>query len=194
MRTAVLIVTLLAATAAQAELVGEHIGAIDKRTALIVQLSDMKARPGACPNGGTYRALVSATDTLTFPESVAYGEGCWTATASGKIMIFGRTFQGGREFSLVRSAADFRPGPGFTRWADFASGSGPVQQPANVRKLIDEEASLNDQCRGGSGDNPSTMAACDKREAVLRKIKAQGWCWGPDDAVGADKGWVRCRP
>jgi hypothetical protein len=51
---------------------------------------------------------------------------------------------------------------------------------------------LNEQCRGGSGDNPATHRACDRREAVYDSIEKKGWCWGPNEVSNADKNWIQC--
>lgn len=61
-----------------------------------------------------------------------------------------------------------------------------------AKKLVDDIATLNSRCRGGSGDSPATQAACTDRDKAMKRLQALGWCWGPEDAVGADKRWVRC--
>lgn len=65
--------------------------------------------------------------------------------------------------------------------------------PKEVAQLIAQEETLNDKCRGGSGDDPATLKACDERDVIFRKIKAKNWCWGHDDQIGADRTWERCR-
>lgn len=62
----------------------------------------------------------------------------------------------------------------------------------NLPNLVSLHESMNDQCRGGSGDNPDTQRYCDRRDAIYKEIERRGWCWGPDSAVGADKSWVEC--
>jgi len=65
------------------------------------------------------------------------------------------------------------------------------QQPIEV--LLKEIDALNSQCRGGSGDDPKTQLACDKREARAQEAEQRGWCWGPQGAaINADKHWMRC--
>jgi uncharacterized protein YcfL len=61
---------------------------------------------------------------------------------------------------------------------------------SKVKPLIDKMESLNDLCRGGSGDE--TEKVCDERDNVMKEIEGMGWCWGPDSAIGADKKWVKC--
>jgi hypothetical protein len=64
--------------------------------------------------------------------------------------------------------------------------------PDGVAKLITREDDLNDKCRGGSGDNPSTQAICDERDRLFSSIRAKGWCWGPDDQPESQKKWMPC--
>ncbi|MCE2578684.1 hypothetical protein [Gluconacetobacter entanii] len=60
--------------------------------------------------------------------------------------------------------------------------------------LIAKEEDLNDKCRGGLGTSRATMAACDRREAVLGVLEKRNICWGPSDSIEAEKHWVRCKP
>ena len=60
--------------------------------------------------------------------------------------------------------------------------------------LMAKEENLNDQCRGGLGTSRATMAACDRREAVLGVLEKRNICWGPSDSMEAEKHWVRCKP
>jgi hypothetical protein len=69
------------------------------------------------------------------------------------------------------------------------------QQPqGEVQQLMAKEEVLNDKCRGGSGDSPDTMTACDQRNNVLKEIENLGWCWGHKDDIGANRTWVACIP
>ncbi|MBA2589792.1 MAG: hypothetical protein H0U98_14340 [Alphaproteobacteria bacterium] len=61
-----------------------------------------------------------------------------------------------------------------------------------VADLISQEESLNEKCRGGSGDDPATQKFCDKRDRVFAQIRAKGWCWESDNGVEADKKWEPC--
>ncbi|MDG4903531.1 MULTISPECIES: hypothetical protein [unclassified Mesorhizobium] len=64
--------------------------------------------------------------------------------------------------------------------------------PANVRILLKSEAALNDLCRGGSGDDPKTMQACDDRNAVEQRLYAAGWCYGKRGQAGYQMKWHKC--
>jgi hypothetical protein len=67
--------------------------------------------------------------------------------------------------------------------------------PADVQQLIEKSETLNDKCRGGSGNNPSTMKACDQRDKLLENIEKKGWCYGSynrDDARYNYR-WLPCK-
>lgn len=64
--------------------------------------------------------------------------------------------------------------------------------PANVKALLRAEAELNDLCRGGSGDDPKTMQACDDRNAVEVRLYAAGWCYGKHGQAGYQMKWHKC--
>lgn len=48
----------------------------------------------------------------------------------------------------------------------------------DIQKLIEKVEILNDKCRGGSGDDPKTMKACEDRDNLILKIESKGYCWG----------------
>lgn len=58
--------------------------------------------------------------------------------------------------------------------------------------LIARWGEQNSQCRGGSGDDPKTMAACRERGKTGREIDARGWCYGKKDQIGAQYQWHAC--
>jgi len=70
----------------------------------------------------------------------------------------------------------------------------PVQSAWTVEEtvMIDEWRRLNEQCRGGSGDDPATMAACDQREAATARLKAAGICYGKEGQAGYQMTMHRC--
>jgi hypothetical protein len=61
-----------------------------------------------------------------------------------------------------------------------------------VPKLLRYWTALNGLCRGGSGDDPRTQAACDRREAIDRRLGAAGWCYGQPGDIGAQRTWQPC--
>jgi uncharacterized protein len=66
--------------------------------------------------------------------------------------------------------------------------------PKEVRDLLNKWDELNEKCRGGSGDDPKTWKACDKRDELYPKITGSGWCMGNggEDQFGYQKYWQHC--
>ncbi len=71
--------------------------------------------------------------------------------------------------------------------------SSPPTPPAEIQTLIVQLDHLNDRCRGGSGDDPATSAACSERDEIYRSIEAQGWCYGHEAQAEYEKTWQACR-
>ena len=72
------------------------------------------------------------------------------------------------------------------------SNANPINAPFTPAEeaLIKQADNLSGRCRDTEGStNPSI---CDRSEAVGAQLKAQGICWGPEDASEADKQWIRC--
>lgn len=68
----------------------------------------------------------------------------------------------------------------------------PATEPA--RTLIDLWVGANERCRGGSGDSPKTMAACEERERYAARLDRLDWCYGRRGQDGAHMAWYRCGP
>lgn len=64
---------------------------------------------------------------------------------------------------------------------------------ASDESLIKQADKLNDQCRGGSGDNPATIKACDKRDKLVVQLKAKGWCYGHEGQAEFQRKWEKCQ-
>ncbi|MDC7683320.1 hypothetical protein PQU92_08530 [Asticcacaulis sp. BYS171W] len=60
------------------------------------------------------------------------------------------------------------------------------------KALLTHYADLNEQCRGGSGDDPKTMKACDERDALSDKLEKAGYCYGEFAEYGFQSGWAKC--
>lgn len=60
--------------------------------------------------------------------------------------------------------------------------------------LIAEYEVRNTRCRGGSGDDPGTQAACDERQRLGREINRLGWCYGEKGQMGYQMAWHPCGP
>ena len=90
------------------------------------------------------------------------GTGCWTADINGYVHLFIKSFDDGvvRETKIHNSK--------------FVSRGEDQAPPSDVRKLIKQVDDLDSQCRGGSGDSPKTMAACEKRDKAFDQITQKG--------------------
>lgn len=58
------------------------------------------------------------------------------------------------------------------------------------KQLIQEWLEANEDCRGGSGDDPETWKACDRRGEVREKLLTAGYCEATSKRSAP---WVRCR-
>lgn len=72
------------------------------------------------------------------------------------------------------------------------AGIGPACAGAKPASLIKAWTELNSQCRGGSGDDPRTMEACERRDEVGRRIDAAGWCYGKTNQMAYQYQWHAC--
>lgn len=68
-----------------------------------------------------------------------------------------------------------------------------IKDPWDRIAIIHQWAEYDENCRGGSGDDPATQRACDAREAIGPQVNAAGYCLGTqDDPSEADMYWHRC--
>jgi hypothetical protein len=67
-----------------------------------------------------------------------------------------------------------------------------VAPQQDVARMIVSWNALNSACRGGSGDKPETLVACDKREILYAQIKAKGMCYGEHATAGYLAEWNAC--
>ncbi|VTV17521.1 hypothetical protein WDL1P1_00454 (plasmid) [Variovorax sp. WDL1] len=58
--------------------------------------------------------------------------------------------------------------------AFHVASASAADEASELKALVERQ---NSQCRGGSGGDPKTMAACDDRTATMAKLKRLGWCW-----------------
>jgi hypothetical protein len=68
----------------------------------------------------------------------------------------------------------------------------PEDAPPQVRQLLLDEGRENEACRGGSGDEPTTTAACARRDTLSAELERKGWCYGQGASSGADSIWAKC--
>jgi hypothetical protein len=62
----------------------------------------------------------------------------------------------------------------------------------DIFKLLAQEREANDRCRGGSGNDPQTFAACSTRDALVVKLNKLGWCYGKRNQSGYQMSWHQC--
>lgn len=48
------------------------------------------------------------------------------------------------------------------------------------------------ECRGGSGDDPSTLRSCASRDTLDDQISAKGFCYGENATYGYEMRWDIC--
>lgn len=87
------------------------------------------------------------------------------------------------EFSKNSSASVRNTGQG--------SQSGDAEIPSELRSLVKRAEVEDEQCRGGSGDAPETLKACNRRYAMMVELERRDWCWGGGEASYQDR-WLRC--
>lgn len=68
--------------------------------------------------------------------------------------------------------------------------SAPALRKLSSKALIDYWADQNVGCRGGFGNDPATMHACDRRSEAVDELERRGLCY---KAVRGQMDWVRCR-
>lgn len=90
-------------------------------------------------------------------------------------------------FSVAATCAILALAAGCSEKANQASNS------TSIDALLNEANRLDGLCRSGSGDDPKTLKACDQRDVLGAEIQSRGWCWGPKNAIGADKHWMLCK-
>lgn len=56
----------------------------------------------------------------------------------------------------------------------------PLAAKPNKAALEKSYLDLNEQCRGGSGDDPDTIKACDQREEVSAQLRQLHVCFAGD--------------
>ncbi len=74
----------------------------------------------------------------------------------------------------------------------MATHAGMAAGKPKPTALISKWTDLNSQCRGGSGDDPKTQRACDRREEVGKQIDQAGWCYGREGQMGYQMQWHAC--
>jgi hypothetical protein len=61
-----------------------------------------------------------------------------------------------------------------------------------VALLIQDFGKYNDACRGGSGDQNETWAACGSRDYASDLLYEFGWCYGKTGQAAYEMDWHVC--
>lgn len=59
-----------------------------------------------------------------------------------------------------------------------------------VKTLIDKWGVEEENCRGGSGDDPNTLEACERRSVVTAQLNRLGYCYEGETTASSE--WKRC--
>lgn len=127
-----LAIATAAFTPAHADMVGQHIDIINKRTGIVYQLSDTRCKDGS------YRILISTINTYSVPSASPYGDGCWTIS-KGTVYITGKSFDEGVPINISYDANLFKAGNEKVDWSKFAISSRPKVSIENTETKTDTE-------------------------------------------------------
>lgn len=68
-----------------------------------------------------------------------------------------------------------------------------AQSRNDPQTMIRLWAEANGACRGGSGNSPATMLACEERDAYSKRLDQLGWCYGRSGEYSYQYAWHRCQ-
>ena len=60
------------------------------------------------------------------------------------------------------------------------------------RLLLQEIDKANSKCRSLPSDSNEGTEACSNRDRLMQQAERAGWCWGPQEAYGYEKHWIKC--
>lgn len=71
-------------------------------------------------------------------------------------------------------------------------GTPVAAQDSFTIQLLQDVAYYNGICRGGSGDNSSTLQACGARDYIGALLFQKGYCYGKKTDFGFEMQWHKC--
>ncbi|MGB4059951.1 MAG: tetratricopeptide repeat protein [Burkholderiaceae bacterium] len=71
--------------------------------------------------------------------------------------------------------------------------SGQTQSTQSTDAMLAEADRLSQLCIDGPPGDLKTFNACNQRADLVEKLKTNGRCWGPKNAIGVDKHWMLCK-
>lgn len=76
----------------------------------------------------------------------------------------------------------------------LGAASPVAAQDAETIGLLQDVATLNSRCRGGSGDDSETWMACGARDYIGFLLFQRGYCLGKEGQAGFEMEWHPCGP
>jgi hypothetical protein len=67
-----------------------------------------------------------------------------------------------------------------------------AKKATNPANLVKDWNEANVACRGGSGDDPETFKACDRRADLARRLEKSRWCYDKEGQAHASYRWHKC--
>jgi hypothetical protein len=170
-----LLAAILSLTATGAMAGPVMVGADEGRNEVAVY--ELYRAPGKLPEcKDTSRGAFGMTlKVQTWRGTFEVGTGCWTIANNGhSIDMLIRTTDDGRYFSVRRHISTFKT-------------MAPTKIPSSIQTAIHRVDVLAQAC-----DANRDKQSCGTMAAAVDELASNGWCWGPDDAAGTDKRWMRC--
>ena len=178
----------LLSTQSNAEFVAGHLDVISKNTAILYQLSDLSGK--RCSNG-TRLAIVSITDSYSYPRFTPYAYGCW-AVSEGRISIVGKSHDGQTNIDISYDASVFKGEN--ADWTRFVvEKEAPAHTLEFVEQLIKNVEDNIVSCLGVNRAKVGEQACtCDSMDEDVMILKREGYCMAKDNSARAGIKWVKC--
>lgn len=110
-----------------------------------------------------------------------------------EITIVHPSMENGSQGSESKTAPREIPLPSFSvRSSQEQATKAEIKRATPPTKIIRQWEVANENCRGGSGDDPQTDKACRSRDALSRQLEAAKWCYGKQGQSGYQYKWHRC--
>jgi hypothetical protein len=73
-----------------------------------------------------------------------------------------------------------------------AAAPAAAREDVTTSSLVKRWYEANGFCRGGSGDNPETLAWCEARDGLEAVLRARGMCFGKAGQASYQMKWHKC--
>lgn len=115
---------------------------------------------------------VSFTASCSSEGEVNTIEGDYTKVSENAFRVYGRLFR--------RCGSD-------AAISEYTDGL-----DADTGELVSAWDDANSRCRGGSGNEPKTLAACGERDSYDVMLAGRQWCYGENAQAGYQAFWAPC--